>query len=63
MDPIEKAKHAADQIEHARQTMTEARAERRAALKEARATMTVQAVADRLGVTRQRVYQILAGKD
>lgn len=63
MDTIDKAKHAANQIEVARKAMTEARAERRAAVQEARDTMTAQAVADQLGVTRQRVYQILAGKE
>lgn len=43
--------------------MAEAAAERRAAMQDARQTMPVAAIAQELGITRERAYAILAGKD
>lgn len=43
--------------------MAEAAAERRAAMQDARQTMSVATIAQELGITRERAYAILAGKD
>lgn len=67
MDPIDRARAAADRIEDIRRQrnaeMAEAAAERRAAMQEARAEMPVVTIAQELGITRERAYAILAGKD
>lgn len=67
MDPIDRARAAADRIEEIRRQrnaeMAEAAAERRAAMQEARAEMPVVTIAQELGITRERAYAILAGKD
>lgn len=65
--------HIAEAIEAARRTedireardadMAAARADRRRAVMNARATMSVQEIADGLGVSRARVYAILSGKE
>ena len=66
-DPIDRARAAADRIEEIRRQrnteMAEAAAERRAAMQDARQTMPVAAIAQELGITRERAYAILAGKD
>ena len=67
MDPIDRARAAADRIEDIRRQrnaeMAEAAAERRAAMQEARAEMPVVTIAQELGITRERAYAILAGKE
>ena len=67
MDSIDRARAAADRIEDIRRQrnaeMAEAAAERRAAMQDARATMPVAAIAQELGITRERAYAILAGKE
>ena len=67
MDPIDRARAAAERIEEIRRQrnaeMAEAAAERRAAMQDARQTMPVAAIAQELGVTRERAYAILAGKE
>ena len=67
MDPIERAQLAARRIEGIRAQrnteMAEAAAERRAAMQDARQTMPVATIAQELGITRERAYAILAGKD
>lgn len=67
MDPIDRARAAAERIETIRAKrnteMAEAAAERRAAMQDARATMPVAAIAAELGITRERAYAILAGKE
>lgn len=63
MDPIEQAKDAAAKIETAREAMTQARAERRAALTTARETMSAAEIADALDISTARVYRILSGKE
>lgn len=63
MNPIDRAKHAATKIETAREVMAEARAARRSALAEARATMSVADIADALDISKARVYRILSGKE
>ena len=66
-DPIARAQAAAKRIEQARAVMGKeiaaAAADRRAAVLEARATMSAQEVADALGISRARVYAIAAGRD
>lgn len=66
-DPIGRARAAAERIEQIRRQrnaeMAEAAAERRAAMQGARATMPVAAIAAELGITRERAYAILAGKE
>ena len=66
-DPIARAQAAAERIERARAVMGDAiaaaAADRRAAVLDARATMSAQEVADALGVSRARVYAIAAGRD
>ena len=66
-DPIDRARAAAERIEEIRRQrnteMAEAAAERRAAMQEARQAMPVAAVAQELGITRERAYAILSGKD
>lgn len=66
-DPIGRARAAADRIEDIRAKrnaeIAEAAAERRAAMQDARATMPVAAIAAELGITRERAYAILAGKE
>lgn len=63
MDPIERAKHAAHKIEAAREVMARARADRRAALTQARDTMSAAEIAEQLGISTARVYRILSGKE
>lgn len=67
MDPIDRARAAAERIEEIRRQrnaeMAEAAAERRAAMQEARQAMPVAAIAQELGITRERAYAILAGKE
>lgn len=67
MDPIDRARAAAERIEEIRRQrnaeMAEAAAERRAAMQDARQTMSVAAIAQELGITRERAYAILAGKE
>lgn len=67
MDPIDRARAAAERIETIRAKrnteMAEAAAERRAAMQEARQAMPVAAIAQELGITRERAYAILAGKE
>lgn len=67
MDPIDRARAAAERIEEIRRQrnaeMAEAAAERRAAMQDARQTMSVATIAQELGVTRERAYAILAGKE
>lgn len=67
MDPIDRARAAAERIETIRAKhnteMAEAAAERRAAMQDARQTMPVAAIAQELGITRERAYAILAGKE
>lgn len=67
MDPIDRARAAAERIETIRAKrnteMAEAAAERRAAMQDARQTMPVPAIAQELGITRERAYAILAGKE
>lgn len=67
MDPIDRARAAAERIETIRAKrnteMAEAAAERRAAMQDARQTMHVAAIAQELGITRERAYAILAGKE
>ena len=66
-DPITRAQAAAERIEQARAVMGDeiaaAAADRRAAVLDARATMSAQEVADALGISRARVYAIAAGRD
>lgn len=66
-DAIDRARAAAGRIEYTRAKrnaeMAEAAAERRAAMQEARQTMPVAAIAQELGITRERAYAILAGKE
>ena len=62
-DPIEQAKQAAERIEAARADMAHARQERQAAVQLARETMSAQEVAERLGISRARVYAIAAGRE
>lgn len=66
-DPIARAQAAAKRIEQARVVMGKeiaaAAADRRAAVLDARATMSAQEVADALGISRARVYAIAAGRD
>lgn len=66
MDPIDRARAAAERIETIRQQrnteMAAAAAERRAAMQDARETMTVSEIAAALGIARERAYAILAGK-
>jgi exonuclease VII small subunit len=53
---------AANRYRKAEETMESARAELRAAMAEAQEEgVTLQAMADTLGVSRQRVYRILRG--
>ena len=61
--PIERAKAAAEAIEAHREGMAEARAERRAAMTEARETMSAEAIGQALGISKARVYRILSGKE
>lgn len=67
MDPIDRARAAAERIETIRAKrnteMAEAAAERRAAMQDARQTMSVATIAQELGITRERAYAILSGKD
>ena len=67
MDPIDRARAAAERIEEIRRQrnaeMAEAAAERRAAMHDARQTMSVAAIAQELGITRERAYAILSGKE
>lgn len=63
MDPIARAKHAAARIESARTVMAEARTDRRAALIEARAIMSVAEIAAALDISTARVYRVLSGKE
>lgn len=67
MDPINRARAAAERIEEIRRQrnaeMAEAAAERRAAMQDARQAMPVAAIAAELGITRERAYAILAGKE
>lgn len=67
MDPIDRARAAAERIEEIRRQrnaeMAQAAAERRAAMQDARQAMPVAAIAQELGITRERAYAILAGKD
>jgi len=62
-DPIDRAKEAAAAIEKHREGMAEARAERRAAMTEARQTMSAEAIGEALGISKARVYRILSGKE
>ena len=66
-DPIGRARAAVERIEEIRRQrnaeMAEAAAERRAAMQDARQTMPVAAIAQELGITRERAYAILAGKE
>lgn len=62
-DPITRAKHAATKIEAARSAMSEAKADRRAALHEARQTMSAADIAAALNISTARVYRILSGKE
>ena len=66
-DPIGRARAAAQRIEEIRAKrnteMAEAAAERRAAMQDARQTRPVAAIAQELGITRERAYAILAGKE
>lgn len=66
-DPISRAVAAADRIEQVRieqgRAIAAAAAERRAAVLEARETMSAQEVADALGISRARVYAIASGKE
>lgn len=66
-DPIDRARAAAERIKEIRRQrnaeMAEAAAERRDAMQDARQTMPVAAIAQELGITRERAYAILAGKD
>lgn len=66
-DPIGRARAAVERIEEIRRQrnaeMAEAAAERRAAMQEARQAMPVAAIAQELGITRERAYAILAGKE
>lgn len=66
-DPIGRARAAVERIEEIRRQrnaeMAEAAAERRAAMQEARQAMPVAAIAAELGITRERAYAILAGKE
>lgn len=62
-DSLARARAASVKIEAARHAMAEAAAERRAAMQDARATMPVAAIAAELGITRERAYAILAGKE
>lgn len=67
MDPIDRARAAAERIEEIRRQrnaeMAEAAAERRAAMQDARQTMSVATIAQELGITRERAYAILGGKE
>lgn len=63
MDPIDRAKAAAEQIETLRAEMTRLRAVRRGALHDARDTMSAAEIAEQLGISTARVYRILSGKE
>ena len=67
MDPINRARAAAERIEDIRRQrnaeMAEAAAERRAAMQDARQTMSVATIAQELGIARERAYKILADKE
>lgn len=67
MDPIDQARAAAERIKEIRRQrnaeMAEAAAERRAAMQDARQTMSVATIAQELGITRERAYAILGGKE
>lgn len=67
MDPINRARAAAERIEDIRRQrnaeMAEAAAERRAAMQDARQTMSVATIAHELGIARERAYKILADKE
>ena len=63
MDPIDRAKEAAAIIDASRKIMAEERAARRAALTQARETMSAAEIAEQLGISTARVYRILSGKE
>ena len=61
-DPIERAKWFEAALNDLQVMVGELAAARRAAVHEARQRMSAVAVAEALGVTRARVYQILDGR-
>ena len=58
-DPIDRADAYEQALANTRGLTTELAAQRRAAIIEARSSRSVQAIADELGLTRARVYQII----
>lgn len=59
-DPVERFRTASDEMARHYAGLSRAQAARRAALEELRGSgLTMQAIADAVGVTRQRLYEIL----
>ena len=63
MDHIEEAIQAAAKIKHLHEEIGRLSADRRAALTQARATMSAAEIAEQLGISTARVYRILSGKE
>lgn len=63
MDHIEEAIRCADEIARRHQEIGRLSAERRAALTQARETMSAAEIAEQLGISTARVYRILSGRE